>query len=72
MDFYENIVIMTPRAHTPIWARHSDHNRVFRYPLAGNHDLEPGSIYRVEYVDRVKMLWISLRLALWGGGYLNR
>ncbi len=47
---------------------HSDHNRVFRYTFTGNNDLEPGSIYRIEYVSRVKILWISLRLALWGEG----
>jgi hypothetical protein len=48
-------------------ALYSGHNRVFRYTLTGNHDLEPGSFYRIEYVNRVKILWISLRLALWGG-----
>jgi hypothetical protein len=52
--------------HTTVWARHSDGDGAFRYVMDGRHDLEPGSVYRIEYVNRVKILWISLRLALWG------
>ena len=52
--------------HTVVWATHSDGDRTIRYTLIGRHDLDPGSIYRIEYVNRVKVLWISLRLALWG------
>ena len=52
--------------HTEVWATHSLGDRTFRYTFIGRHDLEPGSTYRIEYVNRVKVLWISLRLALWG------
>ena len=42
--------------HIAVWARHSDGDRAFRYVLDGRHDLEPETVYRIEYVNRVKIL----------------
>jgi hypothetical protein len=52
--------------HTVVWATHSHGDRTFRYVFEGRHDLVPGTTYRIEYVNRVKILWVSFRLALWG------
>ena len=52
--------------HTEVWATHSYGDGTIRYTFKGRFDLEPGSTYRIEYVNRVKVLWVSLRLALWG------
>jgi len=52
--------------HTIVWAAHSDGDKTIRYTFEGRHDFLPGIKYRIEYVNRVKILWISVRLALWG------
>ena len=52
--------------HTAIWATHSYGDRTFSYSLVGSHDLQPGKTYRITYVNQVKILWMSLRLDLWG------
>ena len=52
--------------HTIVWATHSHGDRTIKYTFKGRHDFTPGSTYRIEYVNRVRVLWISLRLALWG------
>ena len=52
--------------HTIVWATHAPGDRTIKYTFKGRHDLVPGSTYRIEYVNRVRVLWISFRLALWG------
>ena len=52
--------------HTVIWGNHAYGDRVFKYTLIGRHDLNIGSVYRITYVNRVKILPLSLRLDLWG------
>ena len=52
--------------HTTIWGNHAFGDRVFKYTLIGRHDLNIGSAYRITYVNRVKILLLSLRLDLWG------
>lgn len=52
--------------HTTIWGNHAYGDRVFKYTLIGRHDLDIGSVYRITYVNRVRILPISLRLSLWG------
>ena len=52
--------------HTTIWADHATGDGTFIYTLVGKHDLVIGATYRIEYVNRVKVLPASLRLALWG------
>ena len=52
--------------HTTIWGNHAYGDRVFKYTLIGRHDLNIGSVYRITYVNRVKILPLSLRLDLWG------
>jgi hypothetical protein len=52
--------------HTVVWATHSDGDKTIKYTLKGRHDFVPGTTYRIEYVNKVRVLWISLRLALWG------
>ena len=52
--------------HTVIRGNHAYGDRVFKYTLIGRHDLNIGSVYRITYVNRVKILPLSLRLDLWG------
>ena len=52
--------------HTFIWGNHAYGDRVFKYTLIGRYDLNIGSVYRITYVNRVKILLLSLRLELWG------
>lgn len=52
--------------HTVIWADHAFGDRAFKYTLIDEHDLDIGSTYRITYVNRVKILPLSLRIALWG------
>jgi hypothetical protein len=52
--------------HTMVWATHSFGDKTFKYTFSGRLDFEVGSTYRIEYVNRVKILWVSFRLALWG------
>ena len=50
-----------------VWATHSDGDKTFGYTFKGRHDFMPGTTYGIEYVNRVKILWISFKLELWGG-----
>jgi hypothetical protein len=52
--------------HTVVWAAHSYGDKTFRYTFKGRHDFVIGTTYRIEYVNRVRILWVSFRLALWG------
>lgn len=52
--------------HTVVWAAHSYGDKTFKYTFEGRHNFVIGATYRREYVNRVRVLWISLRLALWG------
>ena len=52
--------------HTLIWGNHAYGDRVFKYTLVGRHDLDIGSVYRITYVNRVRILPLSLRITLWG------
>jgi hypothetical protein len=52
--------------HTVVWAKHSFGDGTFKYIFIGRYDFEPGSTYRIEYINRVKILFISVRLELWG------
>ena len=52
--------------HTVIWAKHALGDRTFKYTFIGRYDFEPGNTYRIEYINRVKILFISVRLELWG------
>jgi hypothetical protein len=52
--------------HTIVWASHSYGDRTFRYVFKGRHDFVIGRSYMIEYVNRVRVLWISLKLELWG------
>ena len=52
--------------HTVLWGDHALGDGVFQYTLTGKQDLSIGSVYRITYVNRVKILPVSLRIALWG------
>lgn len=52
--------------HTLLWSEHALGDGAFQYTLAGRHDLDIGSVYRIKYVNRVRILPASLRITLWG------
>jgi len=52
--------------HTTIWADNALGDKTFKYTLIGIQELDIDSTYRITYVNRVKILPFSLRIALWG------